>query len=675
MKKTFIKKLVAVGFVAGLIALPSTSKAQDNVGIGTTSPDASAILELLTTNKGLLVPRMTALQRLAIPTPANSLLVYDTDSMCYFFYRLPSTSWISLCNGTGGSGSAGATGATGPTGSAGVAGATGPTGANGATGATGAAGSTGATGVAGATGATGTAGATGATGATGVAGATGVTGATGAAGATGATGATGTAGATGATGATGTTGATGPSWTLSSVTYNANGTITVNGTAGSGGPISSTSGAWLTTGNSGTTAPTNFIGTTDAQPFVVKTNGSAATNERMRFQTTPQATFNAVTAAAGDLFSVYGTGYTGATNSIANQTDFPINGYSTGAFAGLYGENTATGQGVLGNSTSTGVGAYGNNNSTGFGVAGINTSTGQGVLGQSTSGFGVNGVANGTGVSGVRGFNANTAGTGIVALGTNITPGTVLAGGSGIAANGTANGIFAIGTNPTTGVGVMGGGTNITTITTTGQGEGVAGNGSIFGTTGYATIALSNNRWGGYFDYITSTNGFAYIGGRTGGIDYGILSSGTKSTMVKDFNDNNRIMYCTEAPEVLFQDFGTGQLVNGHARIELDEILVKNIYVSDEKPLKVFIQLEGDCKGVFVSNKSKNGFDVTELAGGNSNVKFTWQIVANRADEGDSNYSSARFPIGPNRVQSVQNQSVELTPADHTPAEPLKGKR
>jgi hypothetical protein len=40
--------------------------------------------------------------------------------------------------------------------------------------------------------------------------------------------------------------------------------------------------AWSTTGNNGTTAGTNFIGTIDAKDFVVKTGGSAAGNERMR---------------------------------------------------------------------------------------------------------------------------------------------------------------------------------------------------------------------------------------------------------------------------------------------------------------------------------------------------------------------------------------------------------
>ena len=108
-----------------------------NVGIGTLSPDASALLDINSTNKGVLVPRMTTAQRLAIPTPANALLVFDTDSNCFFFYKQSNTSWNSLCavagtiGPTGPQGPSGPTGATGPPGQTGAIGPVGPTGPQG----------------------------------------------------------------------------------------------------------------------------------------------------------------------------------------------------------------------------------------------------------------------------------------------------------------------------------------------------------------------------------------------------------------------------------------------------------------------------------------------------------------------------------------------------------------
>ncbi|MBN8695931.1 MAG: collagen-like protein [Bacteroidetes bacterium] len=183
-KMTQLKRFLFAGFFSVSIL---TSIAQNNVGIGTNTPDASSALEVQSTTQGVLVPRMTTAQRTAIASPANGLLVYDTNLDCFFYYIAATTTWTSLCT----AGGAGATGATGPTGSAGVAGATGATGNDGATGPTGANGATGPTGANGTTGATGS---------------TGVAGATGATGAIGATGSTGVAGATGTTGATGPTG-------------------------------------------------------------------------------------------------------------------------------------------------------------------------------------------------------------------------------------------------------------------------------------------------------------------------------------------------------------------------------------------------------------------------------------------------------------------------------------
>ena len=67
-----------------------------NVGINATgaSPDASAILDLSSTSKGLLVPRMTSAQRTAISSPATGLLVYDNTTGSFWYYS--GSSWINL---------------------------------------------------------------------------------------------------------------------------------------------------------------------------------------------------------------------------------------------------------------------------------------------------------------------------------------------------------------------------------------------------------------------------------------------------------------------------------------------------------------------------------------------------------------------------------------------------
>jgi hypothetical protein len=74
-----------------LLFLGLVGKAQ--TGIGTTTPNTSAKLEIASTDKGLLIPRMTKAQREAItlPTAANGLMVYQTDDLTGFYVNTSTT--------------------------------------------------------------------------------------------------------------------------------------------------------------------------------------------------------------------------------------------------------------------------------------------------------------------------------------------------------------------------------------------------------------------------------------------------------------------------------------------------------------------------------------------------------------------------------------------------------
>lgn len=263
-----MKKIFPLVISLSVLLFSNLLKAQNNVGIGIPNPDASAVLHLEATDKGLLVPRMTTAQRTAIAAPANGLLVYDTDFGCFFYFATAS-GWTSLCQLSGPTGATGAqgnagtpgpTGDTGPQGVAGTNGTNGTTGLDGNTGATGAAGVPGATGDTGATGAAGTPGVAGVTGATGLPGTTGPTGDTGTTGAAGTPGVTGTTGATGSTGAQGVTGDTGATG-IAGVTgvTGAQGITGVTGAQGITG-VTGAQGITGTTGTTGVTGPTGPLG-------------------------------------------------------------------------------------------------------------------------------------------------------------------------------------------------------------------------------------------------------------------------------------------------------------------------------------------------------------------------------------------------------------------------------
>ncbi|WP_395062186.1 beta strand repeat-containing protein [Flavobacterium sp.] len=222
--KNKIKYITAFAFL-------NIGVANAQTGVGTTTPDASAVLDVSSTTKGFLMPRLTDTQRNAIVAPAKGLLIFNiTSNQLENNTGTPSAPiWTASNAGTpGNNGNSVLNGTSNPIAGAGNDGdffintATntiyGPK-TSGAWPSTG-------TSLVGPTGSTGAQGIQGLSGATGAQGIQGLTGATGNTGATGAQGIQGLTGATGSSGATGAQGIQGPSGTNGT-----NGTAVLNGTS------------------------------------------------------------------------------------------------------------------------------------------------------------------------------------------------------------------------------------------------------------------------------------------------------------------------------------------------------------------------------------------------------------------------------------------------------------
>lgn len=392
---------------------------------------------------------------------------------------------------------------------------------------------------------------------------------------------------------------------------------------------------WSLAGNSGTVYGTDFLGTTDNVGIAFKTNNIIRAridntghvgfnfNPQTWAQTFSYTTDNTVTAVVGYSAVNGGTG---------------VNARSQGTGGtGLYASNDNTG----------GWGAYGYNS---------NTTSGTGTVGHSigTTGTGVVGLANGTTYSTLVGQAQGVAGTGTVGV-YGMSTGTI--------GSQRYGGYFSYDMDNN----LATSDTNSPLAILAGRDDNYVGTNIYFGgyfsggqdTTANAPSSTATTNSGG------NTGDYAYVGAQWSGTNYKILGTGVVSTIVDGENNNTHVMFAPEAPEILFQDYGIGKLTNGEAKITIDPILAKNIVVNEKHPLKVFIQLEGDCNGVYVTNKTQESFTVKELQNGNSNISFSYQIIASRVDRKDSNgnvlskNTDVRFPIAPKAIERIKATTME----------------
>lgn len=478
--------------------------------------------------------------------------------------------------------------------------------------------------------------------------------------------------------------------------------------------------AWCTVGNSGTNPANNWLGTNDAQDFVVKSNNT----ERARVLSAGNVLINTTTAtipanatnAAAFTTQVSGTyevgifGYGNDAGKIpvmaeqknAGQVAFysinsALNGAGGGGAAMFFSRQTGSStlssglQSIVTYSPSAVSGSVSDAISGGKGVIGVcNNASGVGVQGQSSGsgGYGIAGYGTGTGTSstGVFGHNQNGAGTGVWGQTTNAAGNGIFGVNGASSGTSTGNGVEGE-TYQQKGLGVVG-----TNLRSDGTGIGgvsfytgtpyllTIGSGGSFkarqvGVLGWAYEGL-NPSIGGAFYIGNNGSGdfgsnFAYVSYFNGSTIYKIYGTGSVSTIVDCPDMSKATMFCPEAPEILLQDYGVGQLNDGKAHIKLDPILSNNIYVDENSPMKVFIQLENECNGVYVTNKTKEGFDVIELHSGSSDAKFSWSIIATRADMVDektntieSKHVGIRFPEATMPLELIKDEGSINKDAD-----------
>ena len=245
----------------------------------------------------------------------------------------------------------------------------------------------------------------------------------------------------------------------------------------------------------------------------------------------------------------------------------------------------------------------------------VTVSAGTAIFGGSNSGNGVIGQSNAAAYPAIGGF-APSGGRAFEGL-------------AGITSNTYSNPAGVYGEGYTGGNGVMG----VSSTTSysgvfgvnAGGGEAITG---VNNSASYPTLVLNNDAASGsalIFEGLApnySDDGCAiYTNGN-------VVCTGTKSAVVPIAGARKVALYAVEAPDVWFEDFGSGKLETGVATIALDPVFLQT--VNANLAYHVFLTPGGDCKGLYVAQKTPTSFQVRELGGGESSVEFDYRIVARR---------------------------------------------
>lgn len=156
--------------------------------------------------------------------------------------------------------------------------------------------------------------------------------------------------------------------------------------------------------------------------------------------------------------------------------------------------------------------------------------------------------------------------------------------------------------------------------------------------------------------------------------DGDMVATGSKPAEVR-LDDGTAVrLFAEESAEIYFTDYGEARLSNGRERIELDPVFLQTVIIDAIHPMKVFVQVEGDCLGVYVTNKTSTGFDVIELQAGSSNAPFSYRVVCKRkyyedmrlaTPEEGANYTNRMIEaVWPDVIATREAERERMGPAE-----------
>jgi hypothetical protein len=144
-----------------------------------------------------------------------------------------------------------------------------------------------------------------------------------------------------------------------------------------------------------------------------------------------------------------------------------------------------------------------------------------------------------------------------------------------------------------------------------------------------------------------------------------VYANGTYNTFrTSSLDGETHTTSSIESTEVWLEDFGRGELVNGIAVVTIAPDFAGTANLSVD--YMVFVTLEGDCQGVYITNKTPTTFEVHELNSGKSNVPFGYRIVAKPTGSESTRLPTVTIPA----TVDVQRPPDEATQPQTAPQDP-----
>jgi len=113
-----------------------------------------------------------------------------------------------------------------------------------------------------------------------------------------------------------------------------------------------------------------------------------------------------------------------------------------------------------------------------------------------------------------------------------------------------------------------------------------------------------------------------------------------------------RLLYAQESPVNVFEDFGSAELIDGMAEVIIEPLFAQAVNTGQE--YHVFLTPHADCKGLYVGEMKPGSFVVRELQGGQSDVSFSYRIVAKRRGYENLRMEQANAAPDPQRTKVAE---------------------